>query len=53
MRKEPIVLAAVLLTFAVVAFVMAWVTHDELMNGEVVVAIPILPAAAAADAGTD
>jgi hypothetical protein len=34
MRKESVVVAAVLFTFAVVAFIMAWVKHDELMQAE-------------------
>ena len=36
MRKEPIVIVALLLALAVGAFLMAWLQHDELMNRELV-----------------
>jgi hypothetical protein len=35
MRKEPIVVAAVLFVLAVAAFLMAWLQHDKLVNAEV------------------
>lgn len=39
MRKEPIVVAALLLALAFGAFFMAWLQHDELMNRELVEAL--------------
>lgn len=36
MRKEPIVVVALLLALAFGAFFMAWLQHDELMNREAI-----------------
>ena len=36
MRKEPIVVGAVLLAVAFAAFFMAWQQHDELLNREAI-----------------
>lgn len=36
MRKEPIVVAVLLIALAFGAFFMAWLQHDELMNRELV-----------------
>jgi hypothetical protein len=35
-RKEAIVVAALLFALGVTAFLMLWAHHDELVNGEVV-----------------